>query len=163
MRYFSPAKNILFSGLYVIVLVAFLWLLNLLLFFVLNHFVLDLLNWFNSFNIIIMIIFFLLFISAVIGLIFNVVAIIAAMISSFVFRYFPYNTFTIIASMILCIGNAIYDIILLWKTPNTYSFLIVVELLILSGIIWSLNTLALAREPKKYWNKCIWKYGLLFL
>lgn len=148
MRYFSASQNILFSILYVIILITFLGLLNWLIFFILNTWVLDFLNWFNHLDLIWFIILLML-VPAIIGLLFNIIGIIAISASAFIFQFFPFNTFTTIVSFILSLGSTIYGVVILWKLPNHYDFWIVMELLMLSYMIWVVNSFAIARDPNK--------------
>ena len=56
---------------------------------------------------------------------------------------------------IITIANTIYNIVRICKVPETYSFWIVCELIIISGFIWSLNYIVLpaSEQLELYRNK----------
>jgi hypothetical protein len=55
----------------------------------------------------------------------------------------------LVASMILAVANAIFSIVVLWKMPENYNFWIVLELILVSVFIWSLNFIVIMRSEKE--------------
>ncbi|QEC68745.1 hypothetical protein FRZ67_16060 [Panacibacter ginsenosidivorans] len=133
------AKNIFLSIAYVLVVLFVLSIVNFAFIYLLNGLVLDMFNWFNGQSFIIKLLVLFIGGSLLIGLMFNVFTGIAAFISEWIFNFFPKNAFTIWTSLILAVINAFYLMIKLWQTPNEFNFWVVIELIIMTLFVWSLN------------------------
>ena len=143
-------KILLLSALYLIIAVVLLILLDLGLEWFLNNVIFSVFDWFNRLTF-----FFKLFLLLIGGasLFWSLVEMtgsLSTLLGGLIFNKLPQNLFTIIAPMILAVANAIWYIIVLWRTPAHYNFWIICELILVSFFIWSLCAIVMpAKEQIK--------------
>lgn len=145
----STAKSVFLSLIYVLAVLIVLFLLNLGIENLLNHAVIPLFDWFNTKKLWFKVFLLLIGGTAVIYLVFSIANILGILLNKIILSWFPLNAFNIVASLILAIANAIYGIVILWRVPETYSFWVVIELILMSVFIWSINFIVVMREEKK--------------
>jgi len=145
----STAKSVFLSLIYVLAVLIVLFLLDLGIENLLNHAVIPLFDWFNTKKIWFKVFLLLIGGTTVIYLVFSIANILGVLLNKIVLSWFPLNAFNIVASMVLAIANAIYSIVLLWKIPEHYTFWIILELILVSIFIWSINFIVVMREEKK--------------
>jgi len=132
---------------------ALLFLMNIGLYYFLDNVVFGILNWYNSQSLFLKII--LLFGAGSLFTVFlSITQRLSTLLGGLIFNKLPFNWFTMVSTFIIAIGNAIWNIYKLWQIPTHYDFWIVIELLTLSGFIWSLIAIVLpAREQIKEYNR----------
>jgi hypothetical protein len=140
-------KTALLSAVYVILLLVFITLLNIGLAWLFNNVIFDILNWFNKKGLFLKLILLCLGGVSLFYLILQLFSFIPIMLGILAGTFFPFNIFTVVSGAIISISNAIWLTIELWKIPSDYSFWIVIELLILTGFIFSINW-AFIPQPK---------------
>lgn len=140
-------KSVTLSIVYVILVIGLLFLLNLGLEYFFNNIVFSLMDWFNSLKTWFKIFLLVVGASTILTLLFAIANIAAALLNGLLLSWFPLSVFNVIASYILAIANAIFSIVVLWKVPKSYNFWIVVELLVLSVFVWSINSIVVMRKP----------------
>lgn len=137
------------SVIYLSVLIIAFVLLDLALIYLGNNFIFDMLNWFNRKKLVWKIL--ILVVGGYVIFVFslNVFQIGVAVLGQIFFSRFKISTEVLFVAMLLAIINAIIGIVVLWKSANTYNFWSIIELLILSLFIWSLNFTLILRNDKK--------------
>lgn len=141
-------KSVFLSAAYVIALIVVLFILNVGLEILINKALIPLFDWFNIKKLWFKILFILIGGVAGLYLIFTIANMAGAIINGLILSWFPVNVFNITVSMILAMANAIYSIVVLWKHPEHYNFWIVIELLLVSVFIWSINFIVVMRKEK---------------
>ena len=126
-----------------------LLLLDVGLGYFLNNIVFVILDWFNRLNIFFKIFILLVGGGVLLGMLFGLVGGVAKIISHFIFKYFPLNWFTLVSSLVLSITNTIFNIIGLWRIPESYNFWVVIELIMLSLFVWSLNSIVIGKNDNE--------------
>jgi len=142
------AKTVFFSVVYVILLILFFLILDVAIGWFFYNIVFRMLDWFNGLSFFWKFMLILIEAGIVLGLVSALFNFIAVTVSHMIFRYFPLNWFTLIAGLALALINTILNVIGLWKIPEHYNFWIVLELLILSFFLWSVNFLVVEKEIK---------------
>jgi hypothetical protein len=154
MRYVITPKVVLLSTLYVIVAAILLLLVDVGLFYLFNGVIKNVFNWFNSLNFFFKI-FLLLFGGYAVFMGFmNLTSRVTSLLGGIIFNQLPVNFFTMFVPAVLAIGNLVMCLIYLWRTPSSYNFWVVCELLILSVFVWSLCAIVVpAREQAKEFQR----------
>lgn len=141
-------KSVFLSIMYLLLVIGLLFLLDLGLEYFFNNYLFGWLDWFNIKKLWFKIIFGFIGGIAILAFAFSVANVIAAILSNLVLSWFPITVFNLIGSMILSLVNSIICIVTLWKMPEHYNFWIVLELIILSVFIYSINSIIILRKEK---------------
>lgn len=141
-------RNIFLSILYVIIAAILILLVNMGLGWFLNNIALPILNWFNNLNF-----FFKLFLLLIGGMslfisLLTLTSKLTTILGGLIFNKLPQNYFTLITSFILAIGNAIWNIYLLWTSDIKFNFWSVCELIILSFFVLSFSAIILPAKDQ---------------
>ena len=142
-------KSVFFSVIYLCIVIGFLFLFNLALTYFLNDLVFNMLDWFNGrvwwFKILLLCFGgFTIFI-----LIWGLFGAIASIITSFSLSFFQLNPFVLIVSMLLSYASSVYGIIGLWKAAPHIDLWVILELLLMSALIFRINTLIVTPHKEK--------------
>ena len=140
-------KEALLSALYFICAVIIIFIVDIGLYYFLNEVLFKVFNWFNKLAFvwkIIIIIFggLAIFVSLV-----KIVSGLTTFLGGLIFNKLPQNLFTILTSIGMALANAIYFSFRAWKVPVGFNFWVVVELLFVTGLIFSLCFVIM---PTKY-------------
>lgn len=138
-------KNIILSILFVIVLLIFAYVIDSFLAWVLNNLILDFLKWLGHLNI-----FWVLLILVIGGGVLYIVLLrllipASAFIWHALLKIFPVNQFNSVASIIIFTINSIVCITVLWKTFDHFTFLTIIEFIMLCFYIIAFNSLLLLK------------------
>lgn len=151
--YVTP-KIALLSALYFIIALVLLFFVDVGIYYFINGVVLDIFNWFNRLSLFFKITLVLIGGTSLFYSLLMLVQRITTILGGFIFNRLPQNLFTVISTFIISIGNAILNIIWVWRIPEHYNFWIICELIILSGFIWSLSAIVMpAKEQMKDYAK----------
>jgi hypothetical protein len=142
-------KTAVLSIIYFLLVIIVLLLMDVALGYFLQYVLFKVLDWFNGISL-----FFkisLLFIggTAILAILTSLFRGFATGISHIMFKFFPVNAFTSISSLTLCIINTASNIIGIWRMAPYYDFWIVVELMWLSGFVWTLNSVVIGKNVYK--------------
>ena len=144
----ASVTDIWLSVLYVFVLIGLFVLIDLGFVWLLNNVVFNLFNWFNHLSFLWKIFVLIVGGGTLLILMFQVCSGISNIIAFLIFRHIPTNLFTLTAGLLIALGNAVFLIIKLWQVPTKYNFWIIIELLLLSFVAFSF--VAIARTKKEY-------------
>lgn len=141
-------RNIGTYLLYVILITVFAIGLNVGLKWILNNWILDILNWFNGRSFIWKLVIVLLGGFIVVGMAWGILQMIGTFLGMIIFNRFPKTKFTYVFSMVLFICGSIYMIIQLWKIVFNWSGWVVIEFVILCAFIITTNYLPVNLSKK---------------
>ncbi len=142
------AKLVFQTMLFVIFLIILTILTDLLLFLFLNEVVLNLLNWFNRLNTFLKIIIGFFGGATLLYVILGVFQAAVVFITQPVFNKLPFTSFSASVAFLLFAANSIYVIYKLFQIVANYNFWTVIELIILSICIISINWSVLVGRKK---------------
>lgn len=148
MRNSITPKIVLLSTLYLIISIVLISILDIGLAWLLNNVIFSVLNWFNRLNWIFKILVLLLGGGSLFLALLETTGRISTFLGGLIFNRLPQNLFTIIAPLILAVANAMWYIIAIWKIPEHYNFWIVCELISLSGFIWQLSAIVMPAKEQ---------------
>lgn len=139
-------KKVLLSILFLFFEIILAIILNSLLFWALDNLIFDLLNWFNTKSLLVKILLIFIGGSALIYLILNVIGAVMTIITQPLFNRIPTNVFTILSATAIAIVNSIFGIYQTWSVVQHFTFWPVIELIMLSLVILSLNLTVLTKR-----------------
>ena len=145
---FNSTKIVLGSILHLIVVLIVLLLMDIGLYYFLHFLVYKIFSPFNGLNFWLKI--FILFIGGyfIFTQFLTFTQRTTSLIGGLIFNRLKGNDFTNLLTYILAIANAVYNIIWIWRSPESYDFWIVCELLMISFFIWSLNYIVLPTKEQ---------------
>lgn len=141
-------KILLLSLCYVAILFIMVTLTDYALYWLLQHVVFSVINWYNHISIFWEVVLFTLaagIFFSMLGLITNVIA----LINGAVFYWFPSNWFTLTISILVFISNLSYCIKILWDSIQTFNFLTTLEFIVLCLLVFSINYIFVSRHKLK--------------
>jgi len=130
-------KTALLSALYIIILLVLGLFINLGIGWILDNWVIPLINWFNHLAFVWKFLLFIFGGYAIFFIILNAVKIVTSIITGFVFYKLPENNFTIISSTIIYLVNLVWLIYGLWEMTPTFTIWIFLEFILLIFFIAS--------------------------
>jgi hypothetical protein len=155
MQYqFISTKIVLGSILHLVIVLMVLLLMDIGLYYFLHFVVYKIFSPFNGLNFWFKI--FILFIGGyfIFTQFLTFTQRVTSLLGGLIFNRVRRNLFTNTLTYIITIANAVYNIIWIWKSPVSYNFWIVCELLIITFFIWSLNYIVLPiKEQLELYNR----------
>lgn len=132
-------KEVLLTIFYLVALIIMISILDYVLYLLLKHIVFHLLNWFNGLSLFFKLFFLSVGGFALISFSLDIFRFASAIINMVIFKYFPLNLFTFLASILACLLNIFCNIWVLWLSFPAFNFWLGVEFIFLCGFVISFN------------------------
>lgn len=140
-------KKVLLSVIYPIVLLLILGMLSITLSLFISEVLFPLFEWFNRIHWLLKILLYIVGFSSIMLLI-GFFQTLSQLLYSKMLNAFPLNGFTVITTIVLVLANIVYLLIWAWKTPLSYNFWRVLELLFISCVVLSAHSIFFNRRAE---------------
>lgn len=138
-------KALVLSALYFLALLVMVFLTDFALSWVLDHVLFKIINWYNHISIFWEVVIFLAGASLFIGFVQLIGGLLSA-INALALLWFPLNLFTITISILVFLCNAGLSIKVLWDSFPSFTFLTILEFIVLCILVLSVNSIFLRTD-----------------
>jgi hypothetical protein len=150
--FFNP-RNILNSITHIIVAIIVLFILDIGISSSFNFVLYNVLIPFNGLSFLMKFFLFMIFGYFFFVIFLTIMERIITLFGGLIFSRIKTNENSNLIVYILAIINAIYNIVWICRSPKSYDFWLIIELIIISTFIWSLNKIVLPLEEQKEINE----------